>query len=86
MEAKKAEQQAPDPNLAAEQAQAQKALITGLQTQAQSDTASLMARFGTKLALASGGMSPRNGSPDPLSALANAVKLPDFGKIFKTGA
>jgi hypothetical protein len=29
----------PDPNLAAEQAQAQKTLIDGLQTQAQGDTA-----------------------------------------------
>lgn len=85
MESKKAEQ-APDPELAAEQARAEKALITGLQTQAQSDTASLMARFGTKLALASGGMSPATGSPDAFSALAGAVKLPDFGKIFKTGA
>jgi hypothetical protein len=45
-----------------------------------------MARFGTKLALASGGFSPATSSPDPLSALANTVKLPDFGKIFKTGA
>lgn len=48
----------PDPNLAAEQAKAQKALIDGLQTQAQMDTADLMARYGTKLALGGAGMSP----------------------------
>jgi hypothetical protein len=86
MEAKTPEQAPPDPELEAQKARAEKVLITGLQTQAQSDTASLMARFGTKLALASGGFSPATSSPDPLSALANTVKLPDFGKIFKTGA
>jgi hypothetical protein len=49
---------APDPNLAAEQAQAQKTLIDNLQAQAQGDTASLMARYGTRLALA--GQAPSN--------------------------
>ena len=47
-----------DPNLAATQAQAQKTLVSGLQTQAQMDTADLMTRYGTKLALAGSGMSP----------------------------
>ena len=47
-----------DPNLAAEQAQAQKTLVDNLQVQAQGDTASLMARYGTRLALAGQGMSP----------------------------
>lgn len=51
-----APQLAVDPNLAAEQAQAQNTLVTNLQTQAQGDTASLMARYGTRLALA--GTSP----------------------------
>lgn len=48
----KAPQLAVDPNLATEQAQAQNTLIAGLQQQAQGDTASLMARYGTRLALA----------------------------------
>lgn len=55
MEAKKIEQ-APDPNLALQEQQAQKAQVDALQTQAESDTASLMARYGTKLALS--GLSP----------------------------
>ena len=53
----------PDPNLVAEQARAQKALIDGMQTQAQGDTASLMARFGTQLALRGAGMSPMASAP-----------------------
>jgi hypothetical protein len=51
-------QMAVDPNLAAEQAQAQKTLIDSLQSQAQADTASLMTRYGTRLALAGSGMAP----------------------------
>jgi hypothetical protein len=39
-----------DPNLAAEQAQAQNTQVAALQTQAQGDTADLMARFGTRMA------------------------------------
>jgi hypothetical protein len=46
-----------DPTFAATQAAAQRSLITNLQTQAQIDTASIMARFGTKQALAAAGMS-----------------------------
>jgi hypothetical protein len=42
---------APDPNLAPEQAQAQREQVLALQTQAEGDTASLMARYGTRLAL-----------------------------------
>lgn len=45
-----------DPNLAAEQAAAQKSLIDNLQNQAQLDTANIMARYGTRLALSSGGV------------------------------
>lgn len=41
-----------DPNLAGEQQAAQNANISALQTQAQGDTASLMARYGTRLAMA----------------------------------
>jgi hypothetical protein len=47
-----------DPNLAAEQARAQKTLVDQLQVQAQGDTASLMARFGTQLALGGSGVAP----------------------------
>jgi hypothetical protein len=46
MEAEKP-QIAVDPNLAAEQAQAQRTLVDSLQTQAQMDTANIMARYGT---------------------------------------
>lgn len=44
---------ATDPRLIAEQQQAQADQVRALQTQAQGDTASLMARYGTRLALAS---------------------------------
>ena len=54
-----------DPNLAAEQAQAQKTLIDSLQSQAQADTANLMTRYGTRLALASSGMTPIVTTPPP---------------------
>jgi hypothetical protein len=47
-----------DPNLAAEQAAAQAQQVTALQTQAQGDTASLMARYGTRLALSNTGVTP----------------------------
>jgi hypothetical protein len=47
-----------DPNLAAEQERAQKILIDSMQDQAQGDTAALMARYGTRLALANSGMTP----------------------------
>jgi hypothetical protein len=57
MEAKQP-QLAVDPNLGAEQQQAQNTLVSGLQTQAQMDTASLMSRYGTRLALAGGDFSP----------------------------
>jgi hypothetical protein len=43
---------ATDPTLQALTAQANTDQITALQTQAQGDTASLMARYGTRLALA----------------------------------
>lgn len=43
-----------DPNLAAEQAKATADNLKALQMQAQGDTASIMARYGARLALASG--------------------------------
>ena len=58
MESPKPPPLAVDPNLQAEQAQAQKTLINSLQDQAQGDTASLMARYGTQLALSGSGMAP----------------------------
>ena len=42
---------APDPNLAAEQQQAQNDLIGSLQTETQMDTANIMSRYGTRLAV-----------------------------------
>lgn len=62
MEAKKPEI-VEDPNFAAQQAQAQRSLIDNLQTQAQLDTANIMARFGTKLALSGGGMGTPAAAP-----------------------
>jgi hypothetical protein len=47
-----------DPNLAAEQQAAQQQQISALQTQAQGDTAALMAQYGTRLALAPTGAGP----------------------------
>lgn len=47
-----------DPNLAPEQQQAQNTLVAGLQTQAQMDTADLMSRYGTRLALGGAGLTP----------------------------
>ena len=45
-------QQAPDPALDAEKQQAQQDQVRQLQIQASADTSNLMARYGTKLALA----------------------------------
>jgi len=47
-----APQQPVDPALAQEQQQAQNDLVKQLQTQSQLDTANIMARYGTRLALA----------------------------------
>jgi hypothetical protein len=47
-----------DPNLATEQAKAQATLVSSLQTQAQMDTANLMSRYGTRLAIAGSGIAP----------------------------
>jgi hypothetical protein len=47
-----------DPNLAAEQQQAQNDLVSSLQVQTQGDMASLMARYGTQLAMAGTTVSP----------------------------
>ncbi len=58
MEQQKAPEIPVDPNLAIEQARAQKTLLDNLQIQAQNDTASLMARYGTRLALANSGIAP----------------------------
>lgn len=47
-----------DPNLASEQAKAQADQVKALQVEAQGDTASIMARYGARLALA--GTSPQS--------------------------
>lgn len=47
-----------DPNLAAEQQRAQNDLVSSLQTKTQGDMASLMARYGTQLAIAGINTSP----------------------------
>jgi len=44
----------PDPMLQQEQEQAQTNLVAGMQKQTQGDMASLMARYGSQLALAAG--------------------------------
>ena len=54
-----------DPNLAAEQQQAQNTQVTALQAQAEGDTASLMARYGTRMA----GGAPL-AAPAPTAAVA----------------
>lgn len=63
---------ATDPTLIAEQQQAQADQVRALQTQAQGDTASLMARYGTRLALA-GAMGTGGGSPLLTGAGVGAV-------------
>lgn len=65
MEAK-TPQLAVDPNLEAEKQQAQQNLITGLRNEAQIDTASIMARFGTSLALSGSGMAPAAAPVSPM--------------------
>jgi hypothetical protein len=47
-----------DPNLQAQQAAAQASLVQNLQVQAAGDTADIMSRFGTRLALGGGATSP----------------------------
>ena len=47
-----------DPNLLQEQQQAQSDLVDSLQSKTQGDMASLMARYGTQLALSGVNMSP----------------------------
>lgn len=47
-----------DPNLAQEQSEAQNDLVTSLQNKTQGDMSSLMARYGTQLALAGTNISP----------------------------
>jgi hypothetical protein len=54
-----------DPNLAAEQAQAQQVQVSALQTQAAGDTASLMSRYGARLA---------GGAPLAPPAVTGAIK------------
>ena len=52
-----------DPNLATEQQQAQNDLVSSLQTKTQGDMSSLMARYGTQLAIAGVNSSPMAGTP-----------------------
>jgi hypothetical protein len=59
-----------DPNLAAEQQQAEQDRIASLQTQANSDTAALMAQYGTRLALSGTGVT----APTVPSAPPSAVR------------
>ena len=48
-----------DPNLAAEQAKAQQDQVKALQVEASGDTASIMARYGARLALSGSMNGPR---------------------------
>lgn len=59
-------QQPIDPNLATEQAQAQNDLVGSMKTQTAGDMASLMARYGTQLAMAGTGAGG-SGSTSPLA-------------------
>jgi hypothetical protein len=52
-----------DPNLQAEQAQAQQTLVSSLQNEAQFDTANIMSRYGTALAMAGSGIAPMAAKP-----------------------
>ena len=52
-----------DPNLQAEQAASQKTLVDQLQIEAQGDTAQMMARYGTRLALSGSGTAPIAATP-----------------------
>jgi hypothetical protein len=56
-----------DPNLAAEQQQAQNTLVSGLQTQSETDTASIMSRYGARQALATTGAMAPAAAPAPVS-------------------
>jgi hypothetical protein len=56
-----------DPNLATEQAQAQNDLVNSLRKQTSGDMASLMARYGTQLALAGASGSGGSSMGSPLS-------------------
>lgn len=61
-----------DPNLAAEQAQANAASIRALSQQASSDTAQLMARYGARLALSGAtGVSAMNTNTNATSGIFN---------------
>lgn len=60
-----------DPNLDAEQQQAQNSLVSNLQVQAQGDTAAMMSRYGARLALGSTGTAPTT----PAAPAAPAVRF-----------
>ena len=74
MSAPSAPSLAPDPYLQAENQQAQNDLVSSLQQKTQGDMASLMARYGTQLAM--GGYS--GGSP--LSPTTGGISQTSFGK------
>lgn len=61
-----------DPTVAALDAQAQSADIASMQTNAATDTASIMARYGTRLAMA--------GTAQPVAAAPLAVVPPPMGR------
>jgi hypothetical protein len=61
-----------DPNLQANQAAANKTLVDQLQVQAQGDTASMMARYGTRLALSGSGMTPADAVAPAVPATSSA--------------
>lgn len=69
---------ASDPTLDAELQQAQSADVTALQQEAQGDSASLMARYGTRLAIAGGssGTPSVSGSTsgNPFATFADAAR------------
>ena len=69
----------PDPTLQSAEQAAQNQNITALETQAQGDSASLMARYGTRLAIAgSTGTGTGTNPSSPMSPLIAAFAMPGF--------
>jgi hypothetical protein len=78
-----------DSNLAAEQQQAQTNLMSSLQGEAQGDTASLMARYGTRLAMAganSGSPLVTVAPPTPASVIQGTMGNGGLGGLFGRAA
>lgn len=67
----------PDPNIAIQQERAQKTLVDNLQLQAAGDTAAIMSRYGSRLALANTGVA----MPGAATSYAAGVAPPPPVKV-----